>query len=242
MAKRRLAIGNAPRARFPLKGIAVIGIIGLVLMLLMIRLVFFELVRVQGNTMAPAAMQGDVLLVASLGRPAPGAVVLVEAGERVVLRRVIGVAGDVMASVDGVLTRNGVPFETEAIGEFAWWSADDTDRTRPHRQAMRFERLGSGLGHRVLADYEGSIRPWQFEMPEIEVPPMHVFVLCDNRRICPLDEQSGVVGLDRIEGVARSAMWYGDARETPPPAAPLYGAFESLASSSSSPSTASPLK
>lgn len=246
MAKGRLVIGTAPKRRVPLRAIALGAAALLVLSLALTRLVFFELVRVRGNTMAPAAMHDDILLVANLGRPGLGAVVLLEDRNREVLRRVVGVPGDRMATAEGVLTRNGVPLETTPSGVFETYEGkDETDR-RPHGQTMAIERFADGRGHGILGDHDGAARPWRFDLPEIEVPPGHVFVLCDNRRTCPLDDASGVVALDRIAGVARSVMWYGEARVVPPPDAPFYGAFYGLASTASvavaDDSTASPRK
>ncbi len=230
----RLVIGTAPRRRLPIKPIALVAGLGLLLALLVTRLVFFELVRVRGGTMAPAVLEGDVLLVASLGAPALGSVVLVEQGEREVLRRVVGLAGDRMATADGVLVRNGAPLETEALGVFGWRAATAGDApARPHRQALVVERFADGRQHRVLGDHDGAARPWRLDMPEVEVPPGHVFVLCDNRRICPLDEQAGPVALDRINGVARSVVWRGGARVEAPGGD--YGALRPLASSAGAP-------
>lgn len=230
----RLVIGNAPRRRLPVKPVALIAGIGLVLALIVTRLVFFELVRVRGATMAPNALEGDVLLVASLGEPTLGSVVLVEQGEREVLRRVVGLPGDHMSTVDGVLVRNGVPLDTEAVGLFGWRAAEDGEAVaRPHRQGLLIERFADGRAHYLLGDHDGAARPWRLELPEVQVPPGHVFVLCDNRRTCPLDEQSGPVALDRINGVARSVLWLGDARADPPGEGLDYGAFTPLASEAS---------
>lgn len=228
----RLVIGTAPRKRLPVKPIAVVAGVGLLLSLIVTRLVFFELVQVRGDTMAPNAMEGDVLLVSSLGDPTLGSVVLVEQAEREVLRRVVGLAGDHIATADGVLLRNGVPLDTAKTGVFGWLRRTDEteDSVRPHRQALVDEAFADGRWHHILGDHDGAARPWRLELPEVQVPPGHVFVLCDNRRICPLDDQAGPVAIDRIGGVARWLLWYGGAREVPPESRPFYGAFRRLGS------------
>ncbi len=222
----RLVIGTAPRKRLPVKPVALILGLGLVAALALTRLVFFELVQVRGDTMAPNAMEGDILLISSLATPSLGSVVLVEQGEREVLRRVVALAGDHVATVDGVIERNGHPLRTERIGVFGWLRASAEADARPHRQVLLDERFADGRRHRILGDHDGAARPWRLDMPELEVPPGHVFVLCDNRRICPLDDQAGPVALHRITGVARSVLWLGDAREVPP----AEGGFEGLGS------------
>lgn len=237
----RLVIGAAPRRRLPWRRIGLVAGVGFVLTVLVVRLVFFELVRVRGATMAPAVGEGDVLLVASLGEPRLGAVVLVEAGERTVLRRVIGLPGDRIGSAEGLVVRNAVPLEQEPLGVFEYAAApEEADEPAiPHRQALFVERFADGRGHGVLGDHDGAARPWRFEMPEVEVPPGHVFVLCDNRRTCPLDEHAGPVSVDRIEGVAQAVLWSPRAGEE----GAGYGAFSALSSSSVSASTtASPRK
>jgi len=180
-----------------------------VLALIITRLVFLELVRVRGDTMAPNALEGDILLIASLAAPARGDVVLIEAGDRAVLRRVIGLPGEQIGALDGALTLDGVPLETETTGIYRYRRGD---ADRPVRQARAIERLPDGRAHAILGDHDGAARPWRLDVPEIEVGPGQLFVLCDNRRTCPLDELAGVVPRDAVTGVVRAVVDAGGAR------------------------------
>lgn len=217
--------------------------------LLAVRVFVAELVVARGSTMAPNVLDGDVLLVARGARPTLGAVVLVEVGDdTAVLRRVLGVAGDRFEVVEGVLHRNGQPLPVRAAGTFTFRVAPG-DRAQagdgPTRRQHQFEEtIEGGRAHRVLGDFLGSARPWQFELPTVDVPPGHVFVVCDNRRQCPLDDRLGAVPLEAVRGVARSLVWYGDARADEPPSRPFYGAFIPLESgvASGGSSTGAPRK
>lgn len=224
----RLVIGAAPRRRLPIRRAAVVIVTLAVFALALVRLVFFELVRVRGDTMAPAAVDGAVLLIASLADPERGDVVLLEAGGRAVLRRVIGLPGERIATEDGVLLIDGVALATRETGLYTGAGA------RAIEQRKAIEALPDGRAHPILGDHEGAARPWRLEVPEMEVGPGQLFVLCDNRRTCPLDELAGVVPADEVQGVALGAVGEGG----------RYGWLRSIASSAEagSETTASPRK
>lgn len=210
----RLVVGPAPRRRAPSKRRWRLAVVAGVAAVLLIRLVFLELVVVRGHTMAPAALDGDVLLVLRRADPKVGDVVLVEHQEHTVVRRVVAAPGDRVTAVDGVLTLDDVPLETRVDGTFAY--REPGEAGRPRRQQRYIERGPHGQ-HAVLGSHTGAARPWLLELPALEVPPGHVFVLCDNRRTCPLDERSGVVPLSWVQGVATHRVWAGDARAEPDP-------------------------
>ncbi len=241
MARRRdrLAFGTPRERRLPgRKALLFLGGLAL-LSLLVLRLAFYELVSVRGYTMGPNVLDGDVLLVAKRA-PAVGDVALVEVeGERV-LRRVIAGPGQQVSTVDGVLVVDGRPLPNRVAGDFTY-RVEEVDT--PRRQ-QRVVEVCAGGRYAVLGDHVGVARPWVLEIPEIEVPPDHLFVLCDNRRLCPLDERAGVVPTVAVEGVATQLLWFGEARVPPPAERPLYGAFVPLGAmgSASSGGTAAPEK
>lgn len=205
-----LVVGAAPRRRLPWKSGWKWAAAAAVVALLVFRLVFVELVVVRGNTMAPAVLDGDALLVATRGDVRVGRIVLIEFDGRTVLRRIVAGPGARVTSVDGVLAVDEVPMEVRVDGTFAYRDTGEAQR-RPRRQQRYIERAGE-VQHAILGDHVGAAHPWLLDLPELEVPRGHVFVLCDNRRTCPLDERSGVVPLEWIEGVATHVLWTGDAR------------------------------
>lgn len=227
----RLVIGPAPRRSLGRRALARLVLVGLVAAVVIARMFFWELIVVRGNTMAPAVVDGDVLLVRRGIEPQVGDVAVLRLEERVVLRRVVAVAGDRVGTDEGVLTVNDLPLDTRVAGAFGY-----QDGERARRQEHFREALPDGRVHGILGDLIGAARPWIFDLPPIEVPAGHVFVLCDNRRICPIDELAGPVPVQWAEGVARHLMWYGDARLTAPEVQPLHGAFEPLVSRVSDPS------
>lgn len=226
----RLVIGASPRRRLPIRRAVAVLVTLAIVAIALIRLVFFELVRVRGDTMAPAAADGALLLVASLADPERGDVVLIEAGGRAVLRRVIGLPGERIGAEDGVLLIDGAPLTTHETGLYAGRGA------RPIEQRQAIETLPDGRAHTILGDHDGAARPWRLDVPEMEVGPGQLFVICDNRRTCPLDELAGVVPADEVAGVVLGAVGEGG----------RYGWLRSIASSAEAGSgvetTASPRK
>lgn len=221
----RLVIGPAPRRSLSRRVFVRLILIALIAAVVIARLFFWELIVVRGNTMAPAVTDGDVLLVRRGVTPTVGEVAVLRLADRVVLRRVIATAGQRVGTDEGVLTIDDLPLDTRVAGAFGY-----RDGERPHRQERFDEALPDGRRHGILGDLIGAARPWIFELEPIEVPAGHVFVLCDNRRLCPIDELAGPVPLEWVEGTARDLMWYGEARLSTPEVQPLYGAFEPLAS------------
>lgn len=237
----RLVIGAAPKRRLPVRRGAVVALLVLGLGLLVVRLVFYEVVRVRGNTMAPAVLDGDLLLIASLTAPKRGDMVLLEAGGRAVLRRVIGLPGERIGTLDGDLTLDGVPLATTEDGLYSYRG---TRSDHPVRQRQVIEALPGGRRHRVLGDHDGAARPWHLDVPELEIGPGQLFVLCDNRRTCPLDELAGVVPADEVAGVVATMVGQGRGRLDEPGdyGAELRSTASSTDGGSGDETTASPRK
>ncbi len=160
--------------------------------------------------MAPNILEGDILLIQAQPEITQGDVVLVEQGERRVLRRVLALEGQQIASLDGLLVLDELPLEVHVEEPFAYREAD-----RTLRQQSFTEPLNPQQQHHILGDHLGSAKPWMMELPEMEIPPGHLFLLCDNRRSCPLDKLSGVVPRAWISGRVRDLLWQGDARILP---------------------------
>jgi signal peptidase I len=216
-----LVIGPTSAYRFPWKPVLQIVGLAVVITLGLIRMFLVEIVRVRGNVMAPALTEGDLALVRHAREAGRGDVVLIELGGEVVLRRVLGVPGDHIASQAGVLTLNELPIATVVGGSFSY--REPTLRGfRTHRQQLVIEEIEPGRFLRVLGDHVGAGRPWRLVIEPATVSPGQFFVYCDNRRECPVDERAGLVPATAVVGVAQSLLWYGDARTVAP--APLQGA------------------
>ncbi len=207
----RLVLGTAPTKHVPVRRILRFSFVVFVLVLVIVRLFFLQLALVQGNTMAPLLVDGDLVMIRQRGKPQLGDVVVVEQAGRAVWRRVLGLPGDVMGTKNGVLTLNGVALETRAIGSFGYYEGKDRQERRQKR--LR-EALPDGSAHSILGDYQGALNPWFLELDEIEVPPGYYFVFCDNRPTCAQDELSGLVPASAVNGIANRILWQGSNRIT----------------------------
>ncbi|MCA9538370.1 MAG: signal peptidase I [Myxococcales bacterium] len=235
----RLAFGGPALPRRGLRRPLRLLVLLVLATLLIARLFVIEVVVVRGDTMAPNVLDGDILLVVQHAEPALGDVVLVEVGGRTVLRRVLGLPGDRLAIEEGAITRNGLAMEITPLPPVGFM---DPETHHPREQQAHIERFSDGRGHIVLDDHTGSARPWTLTVPEVEVPPGHLYVLCDNRRACPLDERAGLIARGALDGVIERLLWYGDGRLESPGPQPLYGMGVPVASSTGSFSTDSPRK
>ena len=89
--------------------------------------------RVAEDSMTPALHPGDGLLTVRLRRPRRGAIVVLEHPDRpgfVLVKRLIGLPGEVVAVDDGTITIDGYPLEEPwargAPGPDGRWIVDDT--------------------------------------------------------------------------------------------------------------------
>ena len=91
------------------------------------------------------------------------------------IKRVIGLPGDRIQMVGGILTINGTPVQRQGIGEFI-----DKDRDGNVVRALQYvETLPNGKQHRII-EYFGDNGPAD-NTPEYVVPAGHYFMMGDNR-------------------------------------------------------------
>ena len=67
----------------------------------------FSLVRVSGNSMSPTIENGSVVLVLKNTKAGRGQIALVSFGNSLVIKRIIGIPGDVVEYRHGLLFING---------------------------------------------------------------------------------------------------------------------------------------
>jgi len=211
-----LVIGPAAVHRLPWKAaLQILGAAALITLVL-VRYLLVEIVRVRGNTMAPAITDGDMVLVRHSRTPGRGDIVLLELQGQLVFRRVLGLPGDQIATAAGALQLNELPIPTRIAGTFGY-REPIAKGFREQRQSLVFEEIESGRFIGTLGDHVGAGRPWRLRLPAATVESGSLYVSCDNRRECPDDERRGLVPTEAVVGIAQSIFWYGDARLIAPP-------------------------
>jgi signal peptidase I len=95
-------------------------------------------------------------------------------GKRIM--RIIGLPGDNVLGVLGVLTINGEAVERDGDGDFSWRDAAGTHRNAPRH----IETLPGGAHYRILQSAEGMFTGTLFGA-SLRIPDGHYFVIGDNR-------------------------------------------------------------
>lgn len=128
------------------------------------------------ETLSPSVDRGDVVVLEKPG----------DASHVAYVKRVIGLPGDVVQLVGGVIILNGVPVSQERIGDFTI-----EERANGPRTAPRFrETLPNGRNYEVL---ELAVDGPLDNTGTYVVPSDHLFVLGDNRDNS-IDSRMGMFG------------------------------------------------
>jgi signal peptidase I len=192
-----------------------------ILIALTVRTFLFEPFNIPSGSMKPTLLIGDYLFVSKfaygysrysfpLGLPLfEGRIFasLPERGDVVVfklpsdnrtdyIKRVVGLPGDRIQVVQGVLHVNGTPVTLEPIGTFV-----DDGETRAQRAARLRETLPDGASHDILD--MTSVGPLD-NTRVYEVPQGHVFAMGDNRdnSLDSRVDQVGFIPLQNLIGRA----------------------------------------
>jgi signal peptidase I len=124
---------------------------------------FFTPVAFAGRVMDRPAERGDVVVFRLPSDPTQD-----------YIKRVIGVPGDRVQMIGGVLHINGEPVKLEKIADRIETDEDGTE----HHVARYYETLPGGVKHVILKRPEMA----QFDdTPEYKVPAGHYFMMGDNR-------------------------------------------------------------
>ncbi len=168
--------------------------------------------EIDGPSMEPTVFQGEHVValrcayglslplapdaVVTWSSPVVGDVVIVEspgADHADLVKRVVGVAGDVIAIEDGIVTRNGEPFDQTPAG-----------RCEPSREldpsadcALSREQDDAGARSWLTSRSDPRARE---SMTPVVVPEGHVFVMGDHRDRSNDSRSFGTVPVTRVRG------------------------------------------
>ena len=186
-----------------------------ILLAMFIRVALFEAFEIEGPSMEPTLLNGDRVVVAkfiyglflpftnaavlSWGEPNPGDVVIVRSPRDNVdiVKRVIGLPGDVIELRDGVIHRNG-----KAVPRSEKGPCQDHPEQSPFGCEWVEEVVGEHT-YRISRDVD-SLRTTR---PPVTVEAGHIYVLGDHRDRSNDSRALGTIPISRVKGKVLSIYW-----------------------------------
>ncbi|MBN1653932.1 MAG: signal peptidase I [Deltaproteobacteria bacterium] len=207
--------GEETRRERIISNIKTIG--GAVLLALLIRTVLFEAFEIEGPSMEPTLLNGDRVVVAKYyyglflpfqresilnwGQPKPGDVVIIKspADNVDIVKRVVGLPGDIIEIRQDEILRNHKPMGLKDIGP----CVEGRGKYRAPQCRVRLSRIDD-------KEYRTSGVPlFQTRLP-IRVPEGHVYVLGDHRDSSNDSRSIGMIPFNRLKGKALAIYWSND--------------------------------
>lgn len=195
-------------------------ILGAVLLAMFIRIVLFEAFEIEGPSMEPTLLNGDRVVVAKFmyglflpftneavttwGIPSPGDVVIVKSPQDNIdiVKRVVGLPGDVIEVREGVLRRNGQEIVHEELGR----CRDALDRGETVDSEEDCEWVRETVGEHTY-ETSRSMSGHRMSTPPVTVPEGHIYILGDHRDRSNDSRFFGPVPVNRIKGRALFIYW-----------------------------------
>ncbi len=186
-----------------------------ILLAMFIRIVLFEAFEIDGPSMEPTLLNGDRVVVVKFlyglflpfmddaaftwGQPNPGDVVIVKSPRDNVdiVKRVVGLPGDVIELRDGVIYRNRAPIPNVSRG-----ACKDRPDSGPFGCEWVEEKLGTHV-YRISRNLD-SMRTTRLP---VTIPAGSIYVLGDHRDRSNDSRALGAIPIARVKGRVLSIYW-----------------------------------
>lgn len=182
-----------------------------ILLAMFIRIVLFEAFEIEGPSMEPTLLDGDRVIVskfaygltvyfvedavATWSTPELGDVVILTstaADKAVIVKRVVGVPGDVIEFKGDLAYRNGEPLRVREVGP-----CDAPSQKHPDPSCRIYEeRVGDKTFHISQSEHFDGY----YESRRVVVPDGHVYVLGDHRDESRDSRAVGPIPARRVKG------------------------------------------
>lgn len=194
---------------------------------LFIRTFIVQAFKIPSGSMIPTLLVGDHILVnkfiygipipftdkklVQFKTPARGEVVVFKFPKdpsKDFIKRVVGLPGDRIQMLDGVLRINGEPVPVMSKGNYEYREASEGEML----QSKLYEEVLGNVEHPVI--YATDMVPGFRSFAEVTVPEGKLFVMGDNRDRSNDSRYWGFVDIEAVEGRAIAIYWSWDSEDT----------------------------